>query len=168
MADNNMKITDAGTITSMNGTDKVFVNSGDDLKQITLDNAVANSTPVKTLSSNLGIKSYIWKFDGGGNQYLNCWQYKADRDYLFIITTNTIFSTAQPNGIKILCNSGVGSDYISDSGAYTISKVESSDYNEVHTCAVVFVRNGATISIQEKLYSAGQFLGGLVYIQIPL
>lgn len=54
MADNNMKITDAGTITSMNGTDKVFVNSGDDLKQITLDNAVANSTPVKTLSSNLG------------------------------------------------------------------------------------------------------------------
>lgn len=56
MADNNMKITDAGTITSMNGTDKVFVNSGDDLKQITLDNAVANSTPVKTLSSNLGIK----------------------------------------------------------------------------------------------------------------
>lgn len=58
MADNNMKITDAGTITSMNGTDKVFVNSGDDLKQITLDNAVANSTPVKTLSSNLGTTKY--------------------------------------------------------------------------------------------------------------
>ena len=50
----NKKITDVSTITSMAGTDKLFVNSGGDLKQIALDTAVANSTPVQTLNSNLG------------------------------------------------------------------------------------------------------------------
>lgn len=54
MADTNMKITDASTITTMAGTDKMFVNSGGDLKQIELDKAVAASEPVKTLNSNLG------------------------------------------------------------------------------------------------------------------
>lgn len=60
MADTNMKITDASTITTMAGTDKMFVNSGGDLKQIELDKAVAASEPVKTLNSNLGnIKYYV-------------------------------------------------------------------------------------------------------------
>lgn len=49
----NKKITDVSTITSMAGTDKLFVNSGGDLKQIALDTAIANSTPVQTLNSNL-------------------------------------------------------------------------------------------------------------------
>ena len=37
----NKKITDATQISTMSGSDKLFVNSGDDLKQITLDQAVA-------------------------------------------------------------------------------------------------------------------------------
>ena len=53
MADTNKKITDASTITSMAGTDKVFVNSGGDLKQMELDKMVAASAPVQTLNSNL-------------------------------------------------------------------------------------------------------------------
>lgn len=84
MADNNMKITDAGTITSMNGTDKVFVNSGDDLKQITLDNAVANSTPVKTLSSNLGMILIAAGFLN--DKETASLQLTKDRGYLFINT----------------------------------------------------------------------------------
>ena len=51
----NKKITDATAVTSMAGTDKLFVNSGGDLKQIELDKAVAASTPVKTLNSNLSV-----------------------------------------------------------------------------------------------------------------
>lgn len=49
----NKKITDATQISTMSGSDKLFVNSGDDLKQITLDQAVAASTPVQQLNSNL-------------------------------------------------------------------------------------------------------------------
>ena len=46
----NKKITDATQISTMSGSDKLFVNSGDDLKQITLDQAVAASTPVQQLN----------------------------------------------------------------------------------------------------------------------
>lgn len=49
----NKKITDATQISTMSGSDKLFVNSGDDLKQITLDQAVAASTPVQQLNSNI-------------------------------------------------------------------------------------------------------------------
>lgn len=59
MADTNKKITDASTITSMAGTDKVFVNSGGDLKQMELDKMVAASAPVQTLNSNLGIYKLV-------------------------------------------------------------------------------------------------------------
>ena len=49
----NKKITDATQISTMSGSDKLFDNSGDDLKQITLDQAVAASTPVQQLNSNI-------------------------------------------------------------------------------------------------------------------
>ena len=55
----NKKITDATQISTMSGSDKLFVNSGDDLKQITLDQAVAASTPVQQLNSNTIKNGYV-------------------------------------------------------------------------------------------------------------
>lgn len=49
----NKKITDATTATSVAGTDKVFLNQGGDLKQVSLNSAVAKSQAVQTLNSNL-------------------------------------------------------------------------------------------------------------------
>ncbi len=57
----NKKITDATQISTMSGSDKLFVNSGDDLKQITLDQAVAASTPVQQLNNNIDVKNFFCK-----------------------------------------------------------------------------------------------------------
>ncbi len=57
----NKKITDATQISTMSGSDKLFVNSGDDLKQITLDQAVAASTPVQQLNNNIEFSTLVKK-----------------------------------------------------------------------------------------------------------
>ena len=57
----NKKITDATQISTMSGSDKLFVNSGDDLKQITLDQAVAASTPVQQLNNNIEFSTLVRK-----------------------------------------------------------------------------------------------------------
>lgn len=62
----NKKITDATQISTMSGSDKLFVNSGDDLKQITLDQAVAASTPVQQLNNNMINFTPCIYYDGEG------------------------------------------------------------------------------------------------------
>ena len=57
----NKKITEATQISTMSGSDKLFVNSGDDLKQITLDQAVAASTPVQQLNNNIEFSTLVKK-----------------------------------------------------------------------------------------------------------
>lgn len=81
---------------------------------------------------------------------------------------STTFSTAQPDGIRILCNCSIASDHISQDNNYTIAQVESNNYVEICTSAVVYVRKGATLKIQEKTTISGGHLGGLIWIQIPL
>lgn len=79
----NKKITDAATITSMSKTDKAFVNSGSDLKQIALSNLVTAGDAITTLTHNIprntpkDITSYysdgsLWsRLNGsGGYQFL--------------------------------------------------------------------------------------------------
>ena len=87
----NKKITDATQISTMSGSDKLFVNSGDDLKQITLDQAVAASTPVQQLNSNLiNTNSEVNKLS----------QWKAS-DYLVNVDLNNLTQ----NGVYLLgCN----------------------------------------------------------------
>lgn len=83
MADTNMKITDAATIASMAKTDKAFVNSGSDLKQIALSELVVAGDAITTLTHNIprntpkDITSYytdgsLWnRLNGsGGYQFL--------------------------------------------------------------------------------------------------
>lgn len=104
----NKKITDATQISTMSGSDKLFVNSGDDLKQITLDQAVAASTPVQQLNSNIEFSTLVRKAKNlepntdlntittSGIYYLlnattwgNAPNTKVTNSYLIVIAVNT-------------------------------------------------------------------------------
>lgn len=104
----NKKITDATQISTMSGSDKLFVNSGDDLKQITLDQAVAASTPVQQLNSNIEFSTLVNKAKNlepntdlntittSGIYYLlnattwgNAPNTKVTNSYLIVIAVNT-------------------------------------------------------------------------------
>lgn len=104
----NKKITDATQISTMSGSDKLFVNSGDDLKQITLDQAVAASTPVQQLNNNIEFSTLVNKAKNlepntdlntittSGIYYLlnavaweNAPNTKVTNSYLIVIAVNT-------------------------------------------------------------------------------
>lgn len=104
----NKKITDATQISTMSGSDKLFVNSGDDLKQITLDQAVAASTPVQQLNNNIEFSTLVNKAKNlepntdlntittSGIYYLlntavwgNAPNAKVTNSYLIVIAVNT-------------------------------------------------------------------------------
>lgn len=104
----NKKITDATQISTMSGSDKLFVNSGDDLKQITLDQAVAASTPVQQLNNNIEFSTLVKKAKNlepntdlntittSGIYYLlnaetwgNAPNTKVTNSYLIVIAVNT-------------------------------------------------------------------------------